>query len=49
MDTVTTAIYGIGAIALLPLALTSIGAIIRHRRERRRAAMLSRFADRMGY
>jgi hypothetical protein len=49
MDTVTTAVYGIGSIALLPLVFTTIGAIIRHRRERRRAAMLSRFADRMGY
>lgn len=49
MVDMTTALLSIGALALLPLAVVIIGGIARHRRERRRAAMLSRFADRMGY
>jgi hypothetical protein len=41
-------VYAIGGVALMPLASTIIGGIVRYRRERRRAAMLNRFYDRMG-
>lgn len=49
VDTLYTAIMAIGGLALLPLALTIVGGIVRLRRARRRAAMHSRFADRVGY
>lgn len=49
MDALTMATMAIGSMALLPVAAIAIGGILRSRRERRRAAMLSRYADRIGY
>ena len=47
MDTLYPALYGVGALGLLPLAATVIGAIVRSHRERRRQAMLDRFDRRI--
>ena len=38
-------IAGIGALALLPLAITIVASIRANRRDRRRAAMMNRFWD----
>lgn len=48
MQALELAIAGIGAIAFMPLVATTLGAMRRHRAERRRQAMLNRFADRVG-
>lgn len=48
MDVVQYAIYGIGALAFMPIIATAISAANRARRERRRRAMFDRFNSRIG-
>jgi hypothetical protein len=48
MDSLQYAVYGVGAIGLLPLAANVISAAITARRKRRAAAIMRRFRDEMG-
>lgn len=48
MDALTMATMAIGSLALMPVAAIAVGGILRSRRERRRAAMINRFWDRIG-
>ncbi len=47
-DTVMMAVYAIGGMALMPLAISIITGIRNSRREYRRQAMLDRYAERIG-
>ena len=48
MDTLQIALYGVGAIGLMPLTAVAIANALEMRRRRRTARMMERFADRMG-
>ena len=46
MGALNYAIWGIGSIAVMPLAFTVVSGLLKYRRERRRQAMLDRHASR---
>ena len=48
MDTLQYALYGIGALGLLPITCVAISAAWNARQHRRSARRMERFADRMG-